>query len=276
MQLVGAQVLGELLVVEHPHLADRDRVRVVVEHPSDGPVDVVHALVVEPRVVVVEPQHPDVGVLHVRQTRRLCHPVRDVDAEAVHATVHPEPQGLFEVVEHLGVVPVQVRLFGVEQVQVPLPGVAVGLDHPCPRRPAEHRHPVVGRQHAVGTAAVAEDVALTLAAGTGGHPRLKPGVLRAGVVGDQVHRHFDAALVRPGDHPVQRVEPTEQRVDIAGVGDVIAVVGHRRHGDRVQPDRVDPELLEVVEPGRDTVEVADAVAVAVGKRAWIHLVEHCT
>ena len=97
---------------------------------------------------------------------------------------------------------------------------------------------------------------------------------RAGVVGHQVHRHLDAPCVRRLDQPVQRRHPAEERVDVARVGDVVAVVGHRRHHHRVQPDRVDAQRLEVVQPGGDAVEVTDAVAVAVAERARIHLVEH--
>ena len=58
-----------------------------------------------------------------------------------------------------------------------------------------------------------------------------------------------------------------------GIGDVVAVVGHRRHHHRVQPDRVDAERLEVVQLGGHAVEVTDAVAVAVAEGAWIHLIE---
>ena len=53
VQLVGPQVLRELLVVVNPDLADGDRVGIVVEHRADAAVDVVHAVVVEPRIVVV-------------------------------------------------------------------------------------------------------------------------------------------------------------------------------------------------------------------------------
>ena len=98
-------------------------------------------------------------------------------------------------------------------------------------------------------------------------------MLRAGVVGHQVHRDLDADRVGRLDEPVERADAAEQRVDVAGVGDVVAVVGHRRHHDRVQPERVDAELAQVVEFGGDAVEVADAVAVAVAERARIDLVE---
>ena len=149
VQLVGADVAGELLVVVHPHLADRDRVRVVVEHRADVAMDLVHAVVVEPRVVVhVGQQHLGLDDLHVGQARRLGHAVRDVDAEPVDAAFQPEPQRLLEVVVDLAVLPVEVGLLGVEQVQVVLAGIAVGFGDAGPGGAAEDRHPVVGRMDA--------------------------------------------------------------------------------------------------------------------------------
>ena len=100
-------------------------------------------------------------------------------------------------------------------------------------------------------ASVAEDVALALrAAGACRQRGLEPGMPRTGVVGHQIHRDLDAAGVRRLDQPVQRADAAEQRVDVAGVGDVVAVVGHRGHHHRVQPERVDAEAAQIVEAGR--------------------------
>jgi hypothetical protein len=56
------------------------------------------------------------------------------------------------------------------------------------------------------------------------------------------------AIVQPRRSAVEVGEGAEHRVDVAVVGDVVAEVGHRRAVDRRQPDRVDPEPREVVEP----------------------------
>ena len=52
-----------------------------------------------------------------------------------------------------------------------------------------------------------------------------------------------------------------ERVDIPVVGDVVAVVAQRRRVERQQPDRVDAEVLDVVELVGQPAEVADAVVV---------------
>ena len=46
-------------------------------------------------------------------------------------------------------------------------------------------------------------------------------------------------------------ERAEERVDVAVVGDVVAEVGHRRGEDRGEPDRLDPQRRQVVEPRAD-------------------------
>ena len=77
-----------------------------------------------------------------------------------------------------------------------------------------------------------------------------------------------------GEQRVEVGERAEERVDVAVVGDVVAGVGLRRHVERGEPDRVDAEFGEVVEVLGDTRQVADAVAVGVGERARVDLVDH--
>ena len=64
-----------------------------------------------------------------------------------------------------------------------------------------------------------------------------------------------------GDEPVKHFERTENRIDPAVIGDVIAEIMHRRRIERRDPDRVDAKPDEVIEPAPDSFEVADAVAV---------------
>jgi len=57
------------------------------------------------------------------------------------------------------------------------------------------------------------------------------------------------------------------RVDGRVVRDVVAEVGKRRGVDGGEPERVDAEPDEVLEPLRDSPQVSDAVAVGVlGRR----------
>ena len=60
--------------------------------------------------------------------------------------------------------------------------------------------------------------------------------------------------------------------DVAAIiGDIIAEIGHRRGVDGRDPDRVDAEAGQIVEPPLDPLDVANAVAVRVLKRARVDL-----
>ncbi len=56
----------------------------------------------------------------------------------------------------------------------------------------------------------------------------------------------------------------ERRIDVAVVGDVVAVVAAGRRIERQEPQRGDAEVAQVIELLGQAGEVADAVAVAVG------------
>ena len=86
-------------------------------------------------------------------------------------------------------------------------------------------------------------------------------MLVGGVVGHQVDDDLQPAGVGGGDQRVEVRERAEQRIDVAVVADVVAEVRHGRGIERREPDGVDAELGEVVQP-RVIPRVADAVAVA--------------
>ena len=95
------------------------------------------------------------------------------------------------------------------------------------------------------------------------------------MVGDEVHDDAQAAGVGGGDEFVEVRQCAEQRIDVAVVGNVVAVIGLWTHQHRSQPDRVHAEGHEVVETVDDAAQVADAVRVAVGEGSGVDLVDHC-
>ena len=213
----------------------------------------------------------DVRVRAVAQrvAQVLGQAVRNVDAEPVHALVAPEPQHAQELLADLRVIPVQVRLFLGEQVQV-VPAVAAGL----PRGAAEVAQPVGRRQFAVVAAAAPEHVPVAFrGAGGGGDRLLEPPVPLRRVVRDDVHDDADAAGVRLGDEPVEIVHRAESGVDGAVVGHVVPAVGLRRGVERGEPDGVHAEGVQIIETGDDAVQIAVAVAVAVGEGPRVDLVD---
>ena len=202
-----------------------------------------------------------VGVLHES--------VGHIDAETVDTEVDPEPEDVAELGSHLGVVPVEVGLADVEEVEIPLAVVETG-----PGRPTEDRHPVVRRLAPVGASAAADHVALPRRRTGRISDRLtEPVVTARGVVGHDVNDDLDASGVRLGGESPGVVEGAESGIDVAVVDDVVAAVEQRRRVPGADPDGVDAESLEMIESVDDAVDVAGAVAVRVGEGAGIHLID---
>ena len=290
VHLVRADVAEHARQRGDPGLSHHHRlVRVGVQHAAPLAVDLVDPVLVDERhgrlervhvevrvlVLVGVRDHAHAGVVRVRVARLLDEPVGHVHTEPVHAAVQPEPQDVLELRADLRVLPVQVRLGGVEQVEVPLARRAVRLGHAGPRAAAEGGLPVVRGQLPVLAAALREVVAGPLGgARTGGQGGLEPGVVGRGVVGDEVHDHADPGVVRGGDHLVRVLQRAEPGVHGAVVRDVVAGVVLRGQVEGGEPDRVHPEPGEVRDPRGDAGQVAHAVAVPVRERAGIHLVDH--
>jgi len=95
----------------------------------------------------------------------------------------------------------------------------------------------------------------------------------AAVIGHDVEHDLDVALARLGDQPVDRTQVAKDRLHGAVVGDVVADIGIRRNGDRVQPDGIDAQPLQVVEAIDDALQVTDAIAVGVLERSRIGLID---
>ena len=121
---------------------------------------------------------------------------------------------------------------------------------------------------------VAPDVEIARRRAGLGAPRpLEPGMLVGGVVDDQLGDDADAAPVRLGDEAAEVAHVAVGRIDRAVVGDVVAVVAQRRGIEGQEPDRVDAEALDVVEPLHQAGEIADAVAVGIVEGLDVQLVD---
>jgi hypothetical protein len=72
---------------------------------------------------------------------------------------------------------------------------------------------------------------------------------------------------------VQTFERPENGINPAIVGDIVTEVMHRRGINRRNPDRIDAEPDEIVEPLPNAIEIANAVAVRVLKRSRVDLIK---
>ena len=228
-----------------------------------------HAVRVEPVHLGPDPPQVLVGLLEVLAVGALARvQVRHrVQPEAVDAEVEPEPQHLQHRVLDQRVLVVQVGLVVEEPVPVVL--AAYRVERPVRLLGVDEDDPRV-LVLVVGVRPHVEVAERPVRVRPG---RLEPRVLVAGVVHDQVGDDPDAALVRLLDQFDEVADRAEVGQDGREVCDVVPAVAQRGVVDRQQPDAVDAQPLEVVEPGDEAAQVAGAVAVGVVEPADQDLVE---
>jgi hypothetical protein len=98
-------------------------------------------------------------------------------------------------------------------------------------------------------------------------------MLVGGVIDDEIDDEAHVALSDAIEEGVEVGHGAELLHHFAVVADVVTVVGIGGVEVRREPDDVDSEMLQVVEFGGDTGQVADAVAVGVFEGSWVDLVD---
>ena len=102
---------------------------------------------------------------------------------------------------------------------------------------------------------------------------LEPVVLVGGMVDDELGDDTQSALLGFLDEALEILHRPEIGVDVAVVGDVVAVVAARRGIERQQPQRGDAEILQISQLLGQPGKIADAVIVAVGERLDVQLID---
>ena len=286
------KVEGEVALVAH---ATRQWVTAVVIHESRiGQVDFAHqdALLTCRRVLVEQAAHGTDDAMHFRlisgvdmieaEDGRAAAPVRvgwlvtqggvldhepdDVHTEAVDAALEPDAHFAQHGLKHGRVSVVEFGLVAVELVQIVL--ARCGIQRPGGA--AKVGEPVVGWA-AIGSG-VAPDVPVALWIRAAGAALHKPGVLVGGVVGHKVEQHLHVAGVCAVQQLREVIDRAEDGFNAGVVGHVVAEIVHGRGVDGREPEGVDVNALEVIEALDNALQIADAIAGAILKRARVDLV----
>ena len=100
-------------------------------------------------------------------------------------------------------------------------------------------------------------------------------MLVRGVVKHHIHNNSDAHRMRHVKQVLEIVKSAVCGVNIAIVGNVVAVVDHGGFVNGREPNAVNTQLFQNRQFGYDTLQVADAVSVAVAKAFAVDLVDNC-
>ncbi len=191
-----------------------------------------------------------------------------VESQPVDALVQPEVHDALDEPHHVRVVEVQVGLVAEEPVPVELlrdrvlrPVRRLGVREDDARAGVLRR---IVRPHVIVALLVADR---RLARG------LEPRVLIRRVIDDELGDDAQSASMRLVDERLEILARAVVGMDVAVVGDVVAIVLAGRRIERQQPDGVDPQLLDVIELAEQSAEIADAIVVAVEECTHVHFVD---
>ena len=140
-----------------------------------------------------------------------------------------------------------------------------------PGRPAEAGCPVIGRASAdrslpyivIPVGIIRRTAAL-----------YKPGVFIRCMVHNQVHYQLHPFFMYLCQKPVQVLHGAEHIHDSLIIADIITIVIPRRLIHRGEPYYINSQILKVIQAAPDTVQVADAVTVAVLEASGVNLIHH--
>ena len=191
-----------------------------------------------------------------------------VQPEPVHAHVEPEAHRADHRLQHERIVEIEIGLVAEEPVPV------MRVRDVIPRPVGRFRVGENDAREAVLVRIVAPHVEVALGGTRRRAPRrLKPGVLVGRMIDDQLRDHFQPRAMRFAEERAEVGTCPVHRMDVAVIGDVVTVVLERRRVEGQQPDRVHPQLADVVELRGEALEVTDAVVVRVEERLDVQLID---
>jgi hypothetical protein len=204
---------------------------------------------------------------HVRALGRN-HKRDGIHAEAGDAELDPETHDLQDLGLHVRIRRVEIRLEVVEAMKIP--GARLLVIGPRRFLRTGKHHAFVG----VGGLFVRPDVPIAIFRFRIATRLPEPGVPVGRVVDHEIDDDANPALLGAVSKLHEVAERAVTLVDVVIVADVVAVVAMRRGLERHQPDRRDPEPVQIVETTHQPLEIADAVAVGIHIGADGQAVDH--
>ncbi len=191
-----------------------------------------------------------------------------IEPEAVDAHIEPETHDTKNRLEHMRIVEIQVRLMAEKAVPVMRLRRAV---------PGPVRRFRIGENDArarVFVGIVAPHIVVALGRTLRRAPRrLEPGVLVRGVIDDEFGDDLQAAAVCFAHEMAKVIARSVRGEHVGVVRHVVPVIEHRRWIERLQPDGVDAQFLDVVEFLRQAAKIPDPVLVGIEEGLDVQLID---
>src|ERR1700751_1358890 len=102
---------------------------------------------------------------------------------------------------------------------------------------------------------------------------LKPGMLIGGMVDDQFGDDAQIATVCLAHEGLEIRHPSIGWIDVLVIRDVVAIIAQWRGIERQQPQRGDPEIVEIIELAAQTLKIADSVVIGVEEGLHVQLID---
>src|SRR5437016_5611463 len=94
------------------------------------------------------------------------------------------------------------------------------------------------------------------------------------MIRDIVQEDLELTPMGLGHELIKVFQGTEEGIDIRVVRDIVAKVSHGGRKDRRQPERIDPQPLEVIESPANASQITDAITITVHEGARIDMIDH--
>src|SRR5215813_11988506 len=164
--------------------------------------------------------------------------------------------------------PVEIGLL----LEVSMIVVLLGCRIPFPGAAAKHTDPVVG--WSTMRRWVVPQIPITLRVLPRGPRGHEPGMLIRRMIRDIVQEDFELTPMGLGHKLIKVFQGTKEGVDIRVVRDIVAKISHGGRKDRRQPERIDPQPLEVIESTGNAGQITNAITITVHERARIDMIDH--
>src|SRR4029077_1968644 len=99
-------------------------------------------------------------------------------------------------------------------------------------------------------------------------------MLVRGVIRNKIKNQLQAAFMHGVQQLIEVRQSAEYAVEATIIGDVVAEILHGRRVDRSDPQDVHPQLNQIIEPGKNSLEISNSVVVCILKRPRVHLVDN--